>query len=135
MSWLSFKKRGLSAEEVCEIGNWKYFDAFYMDSVWRLPAPVHLAGTVAVLADEYAYNNFSHWVFDVLPKIDVLKKAKKWIVASVPVVPTKHINPYHLHDFAPQQLPDLFVDDQWEYYQYLGQPTELAEIYVFRNLA
>jgi capsular polysaccharide biosynthesis protein len=55
--------------------NWKYFDAFYMDSVWRLPAPVHLAGTVAVLADEYAYNNFSHWVFDVLPKIDVLKKA------------------------------------------------------------
>jgi hypothetical protein len=52
--------------------NWQYFDSFFMDCVLRLPAPVQLSGTVAVLADEYAYNNFSHWVFDVLPKIKIL---------------------------------------------------------------
>jgi hypothetical protein len=32
--------------------NWKYFGSFFMDSLLRLPSPVHLSGSVAVLADE-----------------------------------------------------------------------------------
>jgi hypothetical protein len=53
--------------------NWRYFSAFFMDTVLALPRPQKLNGTVAVLAHEYAYTNFSHWVFDVLPKIQILK--------------------------------------------------------------
>jgi len=52
--------------------NWKYFDAFFMDSALRLPRPQRISGSVAMLADEYAYNNFSHWVFDVMPKVHLL---------------------------------------------------------------
>lgn len=53
--------------------SWRYFGNLFMDSVWRLPKPIRLSGTAAVLAHEYAYSNFSHWIFDVLPKISILK--------------------------------------------------------------
>ena len=53
--------------------SWRYFGTLFMDSVWRLPKPIRLPGTAAVLAHEYAYSNFSHWIFDVLPKISILK--------------------------------------------------------------
>jgi hypothetical protein len=67
--------------------------------------------------------------------LDVLRQAKKWVVASVPVIPTKHMNPWHKHDFAPQEFPYIFLDgtDDWEYWQYLSQPTEFSEIYVFKH--
>jgi capsular polysaccharide biosynthesis protein len=55
--------------------NWRYFSALFIDSVWRLPKPTILHGTAAVLAHEYAYSNFAHWTFDVLPKISILRKA------------------------------------------------------------
>ncbi len=54
--------------------NWLYFGTFFMLSRLRLPKPIELKGTVALLAHPYAYGNFSHWVFDVLPRIDVLRR-------------------------------------------------------------
>jgi capsular polysaccharide biosynthesis protein len=55
--------------------NWLYFkNGFYMDSVLRLPAATQLNGNVAVLSHRYARNNFSHWVFDVLPRIGLLER-------------------------------------------------------------
>ena len=54
--------------------NWKYFDSFFLDSVLRLPEIEKVSGTVAILANEYAYGNFSHWTFDLLPKIGLLEK-------------------------------------------------------------
>jgi len=62
-----------------------------------------------------------------------LKKARKWIICSVPVVPTVHLNEYHLHDFTPLELPGYVEDDEWEMYQYLAQPQELSEIYIFKR--
>lgn len=62
-----------------------------------------------------------------------LKKAREWIICSVPVIPTKHINEWHLHDFAPLELPGYIEDDDWEMYSYLEQPTEFSEIYFFRR--
>lgn len=62
-----------------------------------------------------------------------LKKANKWVICSVPVVPTVHINEWHKHDFAPLEFPAIFEDDQWEMYQYLAQPQELSEIYIFKR--
>lgn len=62
-----------------------------------------------------------------------LKKARKWVICSVPVVPTVHMNEWHKHDFAPLELPALFEDEEWEMYQYLAQPQELSEIYIFKR--
>ena len=55
--------------------DWRYFGGFFMDSVLKLPKPIKLTGTVAVISHEYAYNNFSHWVFDILPKISLLQES------------------------------------------------------------
>lgn len=65
--------------------------------------------------------------------IKQLKKAEKWVICSVPVVPTVHLNEYHVHDFAPLEFPFIFEDENWDLYQYLGQPQELSEIYIFKN--
>ena len=66
--------------------------------------------------------------------IRTAQRARKWILASVPVVPTTKMNPWHKHDFKPNELPKLFASDEWQLFQRLGQPTELAEIYVFRRV-
>lgn len=59
------------------------------------------------------------------------KQARRWILVSVPVVPTTHLNPFHCHNFAPGQLVSLFIDDEWSWFQSVLQPAELSEIYVF----
>jgi SAM-dependent methyltransferase len=69
---------------------------------------------------------------DYQPLVATLKLARRWIIASVPTVQTTHTNPWHLHDFVPGQLAELFVDDDWELYQTVQQPSEVAEISVFK---
>ena len=55
--------------------DWLYFKhGARMDSVLRLPSATRLDGTVAVLSHRYARNNFSHWVFDVLPRVGLLER-------------------------------------------------------------
>jgi capsular polysaccharide biosynthesis protein len=70
--------------------NWRYFGCFYADSAVRLPRIQHIRGTVAVLAHPYAYRNFSHWVFDVLPKIGIIEQTVG--LADVDVVLIGHTN-------------------------------------------
>ena len=65
--------------------------------------------------------------------LKILQNAKKWFLCSVPTVPTKHINPWHKHDFAPGELPNKLENNDWEYFNLLKQPTELAEIYIFKR--
>lgn len=64
--------------------------------------------------------------------IRAAKLARRWIIVSTPVVPTRSDNPFHHHDFAPGDLARLFSDAQWEHYQTVSQPTEVAEISVFK---
>lgn len=52
--------------------HWLHFNGFFMMSRLRLPAPQQVGGTLAVLAHPYARGNFSHWIFDVLPRVGVL---------------------------------------------------------------
>lgn len=40
--------------------------------------------------------------------VEILKKAKKYIIYSSPIIPTRHINKYHLQDFTYKQLRELF---------------------------
>lgn len=53
------------------------------------------------------------------------------IVVSVPVVPTRHENPHHLHDFTERDIPPLFagfrVVDEW------AQPEELSQVWLLER--
>lgn len=53
------------------------------------------------------------------------------IIASVPVVPSKHFNEFHLHDFTEHDLPAMFNACGWELAASLEQPSESSKIYVF----
>lgn len=70
--------------------------------------------------------DYSHFV-------SILKLARRFILASVPVVPTMDENPWHLHNFVPGDLERIFNDDVWEPYQVVLQPSEVSEIAVFRR--
>lgn len=70
---------------------------------------------------------------DYFPYIAMSKQAKRWIVVSVPVVPTVGINPWHLHDFVPGQLVSYYEDQNWRLFQSVGQPSEVSEIYLFQR--
>lgn len=56
---------------------------------------------------------------------------RRAIAVSVPVVPTKHVNPHHLHDFEREDIPPMFpgfgIADEW------AQPEELAHVWLFER--
>lgn len=70
---------------------------------------------------------------DYTQLVTTLKQAHRWLLVSVPIVPTVGANPFHRHNFVSGDLEDLFADDEWETYQVLGQPSELAQIAIFRR--
>ncbi len=55
--------------------HWLYYDNFYSNTLLYLPKPRSIRGTVAVLAHPVAYDNYGHWLFDVLPKLGLLERA------------------------------------------------------------
>ncbi len=61
----------------------------------------------------------------------ICQTTRRAIAVSTPVVPTRHMNPYHLHDFTRADIPPLFdgfqVADEWP------QPEELAHVWWFER--
>lgn len=57
--------------------------------------------------------------------------SRRAVIVSVPIVPTKHMNPHHLHDFTLEDIPPLFpgftVTDEWE------QPEELSHVWLLER--
>lgn len=60
---------------------------------------------------------------------EILKRAKKKIILSVPTIPTKHMNQYHLHDFVVDDIIHIFKN--WELILLESQPEEYSHIFVF----
>lgn len=54
------------------------------------------------------------------------KKARRMIIVSVPTVPTKHMNEYHLHDFTVDDIVNMFDGVDMEI---IAQPEELSHIF------
>lgn len=56
---------------------------------------------------------------------------RRAIVVSVPVIPTRHFNPHHRHDFTKADIPRLFqgfrIVDEW------SQPSDRSHIWTFRR--
>lgn len=61
------------------------------------------------------------------------RTTRRAIVVSVPVVPTKHLNTHHLHDFTKADIPPLFdgfeIADEWP------QPEELSHVWLFERIS
>lgn len=54
------------------------------------------------------------------------------IFVSVPVVPTKHMNPYHLHDFTGNEIPPMFPG--FETVTEWPQPEELSHVWYLQRI-
>jgi len=98
----------------------------------------------------YDLDNLSHFHFT--PKFDVsvsfetiehLQHPKRFvhflcastertIVASVPTIPSKWFNEFHLHDFERGDLPELFYAHGWHCVDILDQAGESCAIYIFQ---
>lgn len=64
--------------------------------------------------------------------ISIGAQGRLWMIMSVPIVPTKHVNEFHLHDFKPGWLEEAMSGyPDWEHYQTIQQPSEVSEISVF----
>jgi hypothetical protein len=53
---------------------------------------------------------------------------RRAVFVSVPVVPTKHLNPHHLHDFTVSDIPELFPG--WTVAGDWPQPEELSHVWM-----
>lgn len=62
---------------------------------------------------------------------DNLKRAKRLIILSTPTRPSKHLNPYHLHDFTVDEVLTMF--DGWELLHIEDQPEEWSHIFVWQR--
>jgi hypothetical protein len=65
--------------------------------------------------------------------IEMLCRARRTVVCSVPIVPTAGENPFHRWDFDEWDLPPKFAAHGFTVEQYVLQPTELSGVYVFRR--
>lgn len=63
--------------------------------------------------------------------VDVVKQATRLVLVSVPTVPTKHFNEYHLHDFTVDDVLTMFAD--LDCVDVIAQPEELSHIFIFRK--
>ena len=69
---------------------------------------------------------------DYGPYLDWVRRARRYVVVSVPIVPTKHDNVFHFHDFERDDLVQLFTADrEWRLFQFFDQPWENSCVYVF----
>jgi hypothetical protein len=57
-----------------------------------------------------------------------LKRAARLVIVSVPTVPTKHMNEFHLHDFTVDEIVAMF--DGAANIEITPQPDELSHIFV-----
>ena len=61
----------------------------------------------------------------------ISRTTRRAVFVSVPVVPTKHDNPWHLTDFAVRDIPLMFgmfeVAGEW------AQPSDLSHVWMFHR--
>lgn len=53
--------------------------------------------------------------------LDGLSNTVKEIILSVPIIPTKHFNPFHLHDFTEEQVVELLKKNRWQIKEIMHQ--------------
>lgn len=57
---------------------------------------------------------------------------RRLVIVSVPTIPTRHMNPWHLHDFEIDDVPRLFPTCRLV--EVIPQPTEVSHIYLLEPI-
>ena len=65
--------------------------------------------------------------------LQIGKQANRLMIISVPIVPSKDTNPYHLHDFTKEEMYGLLEDNQWKT-AYYEEPDEETGIWILKRL-
>jgi len=73
------------------------------------------------------FETLEHLV-DPLRFVSILKQARRAIAVSVPTVPTKHFNEYHLHDFTVDQISEWLTG--YGNLVVYPQPSEMSHIFI-----
>jgi ubiquinone/menaquinone biosynthesis C-methylase UbiE len=69
-----------------------------------------------------SYDTYLEWI----------RRATRFIVVSVPIVPSKHDNVFHVHDFERDDIIKLVTaNGDWRLFQYFDQPWEHSCVYLF----
>ncbi len=90
--------------------------------VWQPPFEFDVAVGFETIEHLQNYQTYLEWV----------RRSKRYIIVSVPIVPTKHDNVFHVHDFKRDEIVQLIkADGQWRLFQYFDQPWEFSCVYVF----
>jgi hypothetical protein len=89
---------------------------------WQPPFEFDVAVGFETIEHLENYETYIEWV----------RRAKRYIIVSVPIVPSKHENVFHVHDFERDDIIQLVTaDDEWRLFQYFDQPWEVSCVYVF----
>lgn len=65
---------------------------------------------------------------------EMMKKAsRRSIFISTPIVPTKHVNTDHKHDFTPADVQAMFIDEEWKCIHWMNQGN-LYGCFMFKKL-
>lgn len=60
---------------------------------------------------------------------DILSRARRLVLVSVPTVPSVHLNPWHRHDFEVDDIPALFAS--LKLLDVIPQPEERSHVWAF----
>lgn len=84
-----------------------------------------------VVADLHSWRGWRYLNYDVFVGLETIehldpannyvamaKAAWQGIVISTPVIPTCHFNPYHVRDWTPGEISDIFQDEHWSLVSY-----------------
>ena len=63
----------------------------------------------------------------------MMQSTRKFIIVTTPIVPTKHEDPTHLHDFTQQQVFSIFNNNQWRTIDSALQGIYMLSAYVRIN--
>jgi hypothetical protein len=89
---------------------------------WQPPFEFDVAVGFETIEHLDDYRTYMEWI----------RRARRYIIVSVPIIPTKHDNVFHVHDFERDDVVRLVThDDEWRLFQYFDQPWEHSCVYVF----
>ncbi len=109
-----FDRSGVPAAQFARHGQFHECDL----DAWHPPISADVA---------LCFETLEHITDPVRLAVQLLATTRRLIIASVPTVPTKHLNPWHLHDFTVESAAALF--EGASSIQIEPQPAELSHLF------
>jgi 2-polyprenyl-3-methyl-5-hydroxy-6-metoxy-1,4-benzoquinol methylase len=97
------------------------------------PADLNDPGWLPELADAtVCFETLEHVLDPAVLAHKLATSTRRVLLVSVPTEPTRHLNPWHLHDFSVEDIPPMFAGFQMV--ERWAQPTELSHVWLLERL-